>query len=171
MRSSHDSRAPSCDIDADQIQDRLIIVIIWRNMNDTIQVICLGSWHGSDAAAWALADRLEGNLQPGFELHRCAAPVQMFELIKPGAIIYVIDATPDLPVGQVTSVAHEDLLRAPRCSSHGLDLLAALELVDALGDSPCELHILALGVGTAEMMPEAIAELALPPILEKLRQN
>ena len=134
-------------------------------------VICLGSWQGSDAAAWALADLLEGNVQPGFEIHRCGTPVQMLELLKPGAIIYVIDATPDLPVGQVASIAREDLARVPRCSSHGLDLLAALELIDALGDSPRALHILALGVGVSDVAPETIAEQALPVVLEMLQER
>lgn len=132
-------------------------------------LIFLGSRHGSDAAAWALADRIEVSVQPGVEIHRCTVPVQMFGLLKPGATIYVIDATPDLPVGQVASIAREDLARAPRCSSHGLDLLAALELVDALGDSPHALHILALGVGVSDVAPETIAEQALPVVLEMLQ--
>ncbi len=132
-------------------------------------VICLGSWQGNDAAAWALADRLEIWVQPGFEVHRCASPVQMFELLKPGATVYVIDATPDLPAGQVAAIAREDLVRAPRCSSHGLDLLAALELVDALGDCPAALHILALGVGSGDFGAEEIAELTLPAMLRELQ--
>lgn len=132
-------------------------------------LIFLGSWQGNDAAAWALADRLEVSIRSGVEIHRCTAPVQMFELLKPGASIYVIDATPDLPVGQVASIVREDLARAPRCSSHGLDLLATLELVDALGDGPCALHILALGVGVSDVAPEKIAEQALPIVLEMLQ--
>lgn len=131
-------------------------------------LIFLGSRHGSDAAAWALADRLEISVQFGVEIHRCTAPVQLFELLKPGVDTYVIDATPDLPVGEVASIAREDLARAPRCSSHGLDLLAALELVDALGDRPCAVHILALGVGTGDISPEIIANLTLPIVLKKL---
>lgn len=138
-------------------------------MRDVKCLIFLGSRHGSDAAAWALADRLEVSVQPGVEIHRCTAPVQMFGLLKPGATLYVVDATPDLPVGEVASIAREDLARAPRCSSHGLDLLTTLELVDALGDSPCAVHILALGVGAGEISPETIAEQALPVVLEMLQ--
>ncbi|MBU1191047.1 MAG: hypothetical protein KKE76_04960 [Gammaproteobacteria bacterium] len=140
-------------------------------MHSILRVICLGSWQGSDATAWVLADGLEELVGADIEIYRCASPAQMLELIKPDAVVYIIDATPDLPCGQMAEIARDDLRHAPHCSSHGVDLLAALNLLDALGDTPRALHILALGVGTCGVPPEAIADQVLPEVLERFREG
>lgn len=136
-------------------------------------VICIGSWQGSDAAAWVLAEQLEAHLrahpQPALQIHRTRAPIQMLNLFKGVDAVLLIDATPDLPPGRVELIARKDLRSTPNCSSHGLDLVAALDLIEALGELPPRVRILALGVGAIEVAPDWIAEQALPGVLTLLR--
>ena len=140
-------------------------------MHNMQRVICLGSWQGGDATAWELADRLEEQVGADIEVLCCASPAQMLDFIKPDAIVYIIDATPDLPCGQIAQISREDLRQTPHCSSHGVDLLAALNLIDALGDTPRVLHILALGVGAQAAAPDAIVKELLQKLLERLRED
>lgn len=143
-------------------------------MNDTMQVICLGSWHGSDAAAWVLAERLEAYAQlqsanlPALQLHCCGAPAQIVGLLQDAASVVLIDPTQDLPFGNVESFTRQDLERTSNWSSHGLDLVAALDLVDALGATPCALRILALGVGTGAAAPEQVVDRAFQAVVNFL---
>lgn len=135
------------------------------------QVICLGSWQGGDAAAWLLGEQLEAHLQAqsaprlALQIHCCLAPAQMLGLFKGAAAVLLIDASCDLPLGRLELIAREDVRYTPSWSSHGLELVAALDLIEALGEMPPVLQILALGVGASSAPPEQIAEQALPAVL------
>jgi len=62
------------------------------------RVICLGSYQGSDAVAWWLADTLQASpdVSADFEIVRCASPAQLVSLCAGADILAIIDASPDL---------------------------------------------------------------------------
>lgn len=137
------------------------------------RVICLGSYQGSDAVAWLLADALRASPAAAeFEVRRCASPAQMIALCAGTCVLVVIDTTPDLPPGCVRRVSEADLAERPGCnpvcSSHGVDLPAALGIARALGDLPSRVAI--LGIGVDDRAPEQRVMQCLPAVLSELEK-
>lgn len=137
------------------------------------RVICLGSYQGSDAVAWLLADMLQASPAAGdFEVVRCASPAQMAALCAGAGVLVVIDATPDLAPGCVRRLNETELAERPDgypgCSSHGVDLLTALGIARALGDLPSQCVILGIGVDDRE--PQHLVRQSLPAVLTELEK-
>ena len=134
------------------------------------RIICLGSYQGSDEAAWRLADALSARpeLLGEFEVVCCASPAQMAALCAGTNALVVIDATPDLAPGCVQRLSEAELAARDSCSSHGVDLLTALGVARALGDLPPRVAILGLGVDDRE--PEQWATQCLPAVLAELEK-
>jgi len=134
------------------------------------RVICLGSYQGSDEAAWRLADALLARPEAlgEFEVMCCASPAQLTALCAGTAVLVVIDATPDLAPGCVRRLSEAELAERVSCSSHGVDLLTALGVARALGDLPPRVAILGLGVDGGA--PEQWATLCLPAVLAELEK-
>lgn len=115
------------------------------------QVICLGSFQGSDRLGWDIAAALERQLAQrniaDIRVRACASPAQLPALLADTGALLIVDALAGVPAGEVRMLMPEELERAPALSSHGVDLVMALELARALGDLPEQVHIIGIGVG------------------------
>ena len=114
-------------------------------------VFCLGSPHGTDRVGWdigaALEQRLAESSRTDIRVHICATPAHLPGMLKGGTQALIIDALAQVPVGTVRSVAAEELQSAPNWSTHGVDLVTALELARALGELPADVRIIGIGSG------------------------
>lgn len=115
------------------------------------QVICLGSFQGSDRLGWDIAAALERRLAvqgiAGIRVRACASPAQLPALLADTGALLIVDALAGVPAGEVRVLMPEELERAPAFSSHGVDLVMALELARALGDLPEQVRIVGIGIG------------------------
>lgn len=115
------------------------------------QVICLGSFQGSDRLGWGIAAALERRVEEqgiaDIHVRVCATPAQLPGLLTDTTALLVIDALAGVPSGTVQIVTTENLQRAGSLSSHGVDLVMALDLARALGDLPARVGIVGIGVG------------------------
>lgn len=115
------------------------------------EVICLGSFQGSDRLGWDIAASLERRLAEqgiaDIRVRACASPAQLPGILVDAEALLIVDALAGVPAGEVRMLMPEELERAPALSSHGVDLVMALELARALGDLPAEVLIVGIGIG------------------------
>lgn len=115
------------------------------------QVICLGSFQGSDRLGWDVAASLEQRLEQqgvaDIVLRTCATPAHLPGMLADTTALLLIDALAGAPAGTVLRLTPEELRSGGTVSSHGVDVVTALELVRALGGLPARVGIVGIGVG------------------------
>ena len=132
------------------------------------QVICLGSFQGSDQLGWDIAAALERQLAErsiaDIRVRSCASPAQLPALLADTGALLIVDALAGVPAGEVRILVPEELERAPAFSSHGVDLVMALELARALGDLPEQVRILGIGIGDPARDAAPAVEAVVPEV-------
>ncbi|HEY9199035.1 MAG TPA: hydrogenase maturation protease [Gammaproteobacteria bacterium] len=115
------------------------------------QIICLGSSQGSDRLGWDIAAALERRLaeqgRTDIVLQACATPAHLPGMLADTTALLLIDALAGAPAGTVLRLTPEDLQSVGTVSSHGVDVVTALELARALGDLPERVDIVGIGIG------------------------
>lgn len=115
------------------------------------QVICLGSFQGNDRLGWDIAAALEQCLaeqgSADIRVRACASPAQLPGMLADTEALLIVDALAGAPAGAVRTLDPQDLKRTPAWSSHGVDLVMALDLAHALGELPEHVRIVGIGVG------------------------
>ncbi len=142
----------------------------------TIKVLGIGSPFGDDQAGWKVAEALKQQLS--IHLHR--APricieshdrpgVRLIELIRGVNTVIIIDAVKsDSVIGTIHRFQKDTLLDTEnRFSTHGISILEALQLADALNELPANLLFYGIEIGTitvnatlSQRVEKAIADLA-----------
>ena len=102
-----------------------------------VQIVGIGSPFGADAFAWQLIAHLQ---ETGFaqrypsvrlRLACCASPAQLPGRLADTASLVVLDALHGAGLGELRCVHGRQMAQtASATSSHGLDLVAAVELVE-----------------------------------------
>lgn len=121
------------------------------------RLIGIGSVHGGDRLGWLAAERL-GIWAAGRPVLRgvevfCAGPTDLPRLGE-GAALLVVDAwRGPAPTGEVRCVTPAGIAPGNGCSSHGLDLGAALSLVQVLNPGLPPPLVLAVALGGADAGP------------------
>jgi len=129
-------------------------------------VIGLGSHRGDDRLGWIAAERLR---QAGFTTVCARTGAELLSLFEGREWVVVVDASePGSNPGRIRRFEWPDDIfwEAPSRGTHGLGLLAALRLADALDDSPPRVSIYTIEAKTVgeldPLSPEverALAEL------------
>ena len=140
------------------------------------RVFCLGSSLGKDRVGWdigaALEQRLAGRSRTDVRVQICPTPAHLPGMLQGATQVLIIDALAGAPVGAVRSVAAEELQRAPNWSTHGVDLVLALNLARALGELPADVRIIGIGVGdpasASDIQSADYAAQVLPAVWAKL---
>ncbi len=145
-----------------------------------VQVVGIGSGIGLDEIGWRIVERLAGMdlgaVLPGVELtfDNCAVPAQLPTLVRDVEVLALIDAMPAAQ-GSVQRLNWRDLADAAgRCSSHGVDLRQALELLVLIEPDLPEIRVYGVGIGDHVSPMAAQSELfdlvngTLPMILDRL---
>ena len=140
------------------------------------RVFCLGSSLGNDRVGWDIGAALEQRLARGNRtdvcVQICPTPAHLPGMLKDVTQALIIDALAGEPVGTVRNVAAEELRRAPNWSTHGVDLVMALELARALGELPADVRIIGIGVGdpagASDVENADYVAKVLPAVWEKL---
>lgn len=136
------------------------------------QVICLGSFQGSDRLGWDIAAALERQLAQrniaDIRVRACASPAQLPALLADTGALLIVDALAGVPAGEVRMLMPEELERAPALSSHGVDLVMALELARALGDLPAQVRIVGIGIGDPAQDAAPAVEAMMPKVWKAL---
>lgn len=132
------------------------------------QVICLGSFQDSDRLGWDIAQALEQRLAEqgvaDIRVRACASPAQLPALLAGTGGLLIVDALAGVPAGEVRVLMPEELERAPAFSSHGVDLVTALELARALGDLPQTVRIVGIGIGDPAKNASPAVEAVVPEV-------
>lgn len=136
-------------------------------------VICLGSSRGDDRIGWDIAAALERDFadrrRADIRVRICATPAQLPGMLEGASALLIIDAVAGLPLGSVRRLTPADLQSAPAWSSHGIDLVTALALADALGVLPAQVHIVGIGAGDPACAADEAARVPLEPLLPAIR--
>ena len=118
-----------------------------------VRVFALGSPHGDDQIAWAIAERLsqDPHLRP--VVHKLATPWDLVELLVPDCSVVVIDAClGSARPGTILRLNESELANSPqaRQSTHGVRLVDAIELGRTLRKEIRELVVFAVAVQSCE---------------------
>jgi hydrogenase maturation protease len=104
----------------------------------------LGSPHGDDQAGWAVVDRLRRWLPSGADARKVATPLDLVELLGRRQRLIVIDAA---QLGEQPGALRHfrwpctALAGSVEHGTHGLGLVEALRLAEALGWLPAEIDL------------------------------
>lgn len=132
------------------------------------QVICLGSFQGSDRLGWDIAQALEQRIKEqgaaDIRVRTCASPAQLPALLADTEALLIVDALAGVPAGEVRLLMPEALQRTPVFSSHGVDLVMALDLARALGDLPAQVRIMGIGICDPAKGLEPAVEAVMPAV-------
>lgn len=138
------------------------------------QVICLGSFQGSDRLGWDIAQALEQRIKEqgtaDIRVRACASPAQLPALLADTEALLIVDALAGVPAGEVRLLMPEALQRTPAFSSHGMDLVMALDLARALGDLPAQVRIVGIGAGDQARDDAPALEAVLPQVWRHLAE-
>jgi hydrogenase maturation protease len=102
-------------------------------------IVGLGSPHGDDQLGWIAVDRLRPRLPAGISAHKVPGGLELLECLKGQDSAVVIDAAaPAGRPGTIRSFAWPSpaLAGCAPLSTHGLGLIDALNLAEALGTLP-----------------------------------
>lgn len=117
-----------------------------------IRVIGVGTPRGDDAAGLAAAALVaRGALPPGVGVRTCSRPApDLVDALADADAVVILDATsPRGAPGRVRRLARDEIARAPRTSTHGLGVVEALELGEALGRGPHRVEL--IGIEMSEL--------------------
>lgn len=119
----------------------------------TVRIFALGSPHGDDQVAWAVADRLSEDPFLQSITYKLATPWDLVELLVPDCSVIVLDACAgvDSP-GSVLRIGENELASSPisRQSTHGGSLLQSLDMAKALQRTIRELVVFGVVVESCE---------------------
>ena len=107
-------------------------------------IVGLGSPHGDDQLGWVAIDRLRSLLPDGISARQVRDAFELLDILEGHDTAVIIDAA--APAGQPGTLRTFNwpsplLADSERLSTHGLGLVAALELAEALGRLPRRLKI------------------------------
>ena len=121
-----------------------------QNLQRRIRIIGIGSAHGADGVGWLACERL----QPSLNTHQldwqlCRTPAQLPQLVQDCEAVVIIDALlSDAPAGRVVSLTWPMRLEhyAPGYSTHGINVIEALQLAETLDLLPAQTYLLGLTI-------------------------
>lgn len=139
-----------------------------------VRVIGIGSHHGPDATGWLACEMLQAQATSmRIDWQICRTPAQLPELVVDYNAIVILDAVlSDKPMGQVLTMVwpvQQEMYHSP-WSSHGLNVIEALQLASALGQLPIQTYILGIAITRQQQDAAPIVKLALPQLLRELQQ-
>ena len=137
-------------------------------------VIGIGSHHGSDATGWLACEMLRAQTaSTRIDWQLCRSPTQLPELVVDYNAVVILDAIlSDKPMGQVLTLAwpiRQGMYQSP-CSSHGLNVIEALQLASALEQLPIHTYILGIAISRQQQDPAPVVKIALPQLQQQLQQ-
>ena len=139
-----------------------------------LRVIGIGSNHGVDQVGWLACEMLQKKMKAyPIDWQFCRTPAQLPELFEHCDNAVLIDALiSNKPIGQVLTLSKDDLLSlSSPWSSHGIGVVEALKLTEALGRLPANYKILGITTSDSEMKTENIALTALPQLEQSLMNS
>ncbi|MDH3948873.1 MAG: hydrogenase maturation protease [Gammaproteobacteria bacterium] len=147
-------------------------------LNPDIRVIGIGSHQGPDATGWIACEMLKAQTtSTRIDWQICRTPAQLPELVGDYNTVVIVDAVlSDKPMGQVFSLLwpiQQETHDSP-CSSHGLNVIEALQLASALGQLPMHTYILGITISRQQQDATLVVKNALPLLqqeLEKIQKN
>jgi hydrogenase maturation protease len=135
----------------------------------TVLVIAVGSPHGDDQAGWTVVERLKRDRIPGVKAMVLRDPLDLLIKLRSCRVLILVDAC--RTGAEPGTVVCLDPRRVPLRpgnghSSHGLGLVRALALAEALGKLPervlfigVEAQAVGPGEGLSEPVQKALDEL------------
>lgn len=130
----------------------------------------LGSPHGDDQAGWIVVDRIRPWLPTGMSARKLATPLELVELVDGWQRLVVIDAA---QLGEQPGALRHfrwpftALTGSVKHGTHGLGLVEALRLAEALGCLPAQIDLytveardVSAGQGISLAVRDRIGELA-----------
>jgi hydrogenase maturation protease len=107
----------------------------------------LGSPHGDDQLGWAVVDRLRSRLPAGVPACKVSGGLDLLARLEGHDEAILVDAS--APAGRPGTIRAfdwpcDDFAEGRSFSTHGLGLVAALRLAEALGRPPRRVHIVAV---------------------------
>lgn len=144
------------------------------SLKPDIRVIGIGSHHGPDATGWLACERLQAQTSSRrIDWQLCRTPAQLPELVDNYNTVVIVDAVlSDKPMGQVFSLLwpiQQETYDSP-CSSHGLNVIEALQLASALGQLPMHTYILGITISRQQQDATLAVKNALPQLQQELAQ-
>ena len=144
------------------------------NPQQRIRVIGIGSHHGADLTGWLACERLQTIAgTKHFDWQFCRTPAQLPHLLADCHAVVIVDAVlNDKPAGQVVSLSwpvQHDRYHS-LCSSHGINVIEALQLVSTLGMLPPQTHLLGLTVTDQHQDATTVVIKALPQLQQELNR-
>jgi hydrogenase maturation protease len=124
--------------------------MIWREEGDpgslapAPAIVGLGSPHGDDQLGWIAVDRLRMRLPARVCAVKAASGVELLEFLVGQQSVLIVDAAaPDRSPGTIRSFGWPCTELAPHLawSTHGLGVVEALQLAQALGRIPSQVVI------------------------------
>jgi hydrogenase maturation protease len=143
-------------------------------LHPDIRVIGIGSHHGPDATGWIACELLKAQTtSTRIDWQICRTPAQLPELVDDYNAVVIVDAVlSDEPMGQVFTLlwpVQQETYDSP-CSSHGLNVIEALQLASALGQLPIHTYILAITISKQQQDATLVVKNALPQLQQELEQ-
>jgi hydrogenase maturation protease len=139
-----------------------------------IRVIAIGSHHGTDVIGWLASEKLQKTLQnEQLDWRICRNPTHVPELVQDCDIAVIIDALlSDQPAGQVINLSWpiNQINDLSSYSTHGINVIQALQLAATLGQLPSQTYLIGLSVTNQEQDTAAIVSKALPQLQQALSQ-
>lgn len=143
-----------------------------ESLQPMIRVIGIGSHQGADVIGWLACERLQARSSTKhFDWQLCRSPAQLPYLIQECDAVVVVDALLNADsAGQVISlswpVLHDHYHSL--CSSHGINVIEALQLASALEQLPLHTYLLGLTVMDLQQDANAVVTKALPQLQKEL---
>lgn len=139
-----------------------------------IRIIGIGSHHGADATGWLACEKLQSISQwQQLDWCLCRNPTHLPELVQDCDTVVIIDAMlSDQPVGQVVKLSWPiDQDNNLSCySTHGINVIQALQLAATLDQLPSQTYLLGLSVTSQEQDAEEVVSSALPQLQQAFGQ-
>jgi hydrogenase maturation protease len=140
----------------------------------------LGSPHGDDQLGWAVVDRLRSRLPDGVPACKVSGGLDLLGRLEGHDEAIVVDAS--APTGRPGTIRAfdwpcDDFAEGGSFSTHGLGLVAALRMAEALGQLPRRVRIVAVeaqetapGVGLSGIVADQL-DAAAEIVLEAVRRS
>lgn len=139
-----------------------------------IRVIGVGSHHGADTIGWLACDMLQTQTaSQRIDWQLCRTPSQLPELVANYKAVVILDAMlHDKPAGQVLTLNWPGQYEwyQSSCSSHGFNVIEALQLADVLGQLPSHTYILGITLNRPQQDTSLALTNALPQLQQALTQ-